>query len=524
MIGAGPRARRCRVPCRARDRRVAGTSAAAWREILSHDPAIDRVVGVDVVPPRADIGGAEFVRADIRNPIIGKVIAAAGVDTVVHMGVSSTPVQAGGRVSMKEINVIGTMQLLAACQKADGISRLVVKSTSSVYGAGPKDPAMFTEDTEPRSQPRSGWAKDSVEVEGYVRGFARRRPDVAVTHAPVRELHRPQGRHPDGGVLRAAGGADGARATTPRLQFVHEDDGLEAIRLAALGDHPGTFNVAGDGILMLSQALRLAGRPILPVPTPLVGLVGGWFRRAGLADFSPEQIKFLTYGRGLDTTRLRDRFGFDADATPRATRSWSSSHDRGLDRRAAQAPCRGASSAASPHALGTSTLSEARLVRATAGGGDPAVPDATVDPDRRRGRRPQGRVAAPRRAGRRHRSAARAAQARRSRPADRRRARAAAPTTPASTSAHDARRRPGRRLDATRRASGSTSCAAGSPASTRSTSSASTPSSPTACSWRRCARSTRSGSASRRAASRTCRPRAARSSSPTTPARSRSTR
>ena len=61
---------------------------------------------------------------------------------------------------------------------------------------------------------------------------------------------------------------------------------------------------------MLSQALRLAGKAILPVPTPAVGLVGGWFRRAGLADFSPEQIKFLTYGRGLDTTRLRDRFGF----------------------------------------------------------------------------------------------------------------------------------------------------------------------------------------------------------------------
>ena len=47
--------------------------------ILSQDPGIERVIGVDVVPPRSDIGGAEFVRADIRNPIIGKVIAAASV-------------------------------------------------------------------------------------------------------------------------------------------------------------------------------------------------------------------------------------------------------------------------------------------------------------------------------------------------------------------------------------------------------------------------------------------------------------
>ena len=62
---------------------------------------------------------AAFVRADIRNPVIAKVIATREVDTVVHMAMVATPGSAGGRSSMKEINVIGTMQLLAACQKAD---------------------------------------------------------------------------------------------------------------------------------------------------------------------------------------------------------------------------------------------------------------------------------------------------------------------------------------------------------------------------------------------------------------------
>jgi len=77
---------------------------------LTVNPGVSRVIGVDVVPPRQDIGGAEFVRADIRNPIISKVIRAAEVDTVVHMGVIATPVQAGGRMSMKEINVIGKVR------------------------------------------------------------------------------------------------------------------------------------------------------------------------------------------------------------------------------------------------------------------------------------------------------------------------------------------------------------------------------------------------------------------------------
>ena len=127
-----------------------------------------------------DIGGAEFVRADIRNPIIARVINAAEVDTVVHMGVIATPVQAGGRMSMKEINVIGTMQLLAACQKSPSVRKLVVKSSTSIYGAGPKDPAMFTGDGAKHTQVRVGRRIPS-RVESYVRRFARRRPDVSVT-------------------------------------------------------------------------------------------------------------------------------------------------------------------------------------------------------------------------------------------------------------------------------------------------------------------------------------------------------
>ena len=48
-----------------------------FARLLHRRPGVDRVIGVDVVPPPHDIGGAEFVRADIRNPIIAKVIAQA---------------------------------------------------------------------------------------------------------------------------------------------------------------------------------------------------------------------------------------------------------------------------------------------------------------------------------------------------------------------------------------------------------------------------------------------------------------
>ena len=140
------------------------------------------------------------------------------------------------------------MQLLAACQKAPTLRRLVVKSSSAVYGSSPRDPAMFTEDTGPKSMPRSGFGKDSVEVEGYVRGFSRRRPDVEVTTLRFANIIGPGIRTAltDYFTLPSSRSLLGYDA---RLQFVHEDDAVEAMRLATVGPEAvGVVNVAGDGV------------------------------------------------------------------------------------------------------------------------------------------------------------------------------------------------------------------------------------------------------------------------------------
>jgi UDP-glucose 4-epimerase len=297
---------------------VSRTLGSRLAALLARDPAVDKVIGVDVVPPKGEAGqalaGVEFVRADIRNPIIAKVIASAEVDTVVHMNVIATPLGAGGRSAMKEINVIGTMQLLAACQKAPTVRKLVVKSTTAVYGSSPRDPALFTEEMEPIALPRSGYAKDAVEVEGYVRGFGRRRPDVEVSMLRFANFIGPRIDSPLTGylslpVVPRVFGYD------PRVQLLHEDDAIEVLRLATLESRPGTVNVGGSGVLLLSQAIRRAGRPEIFVPAPAVSLVGSLFRRAGLVDFSPEQLRFLEHGRVVDTTRLVKVFGY----TPRYT-------------------------------------------------------------------------------------------------------------------------------------------------------------------------------------------------------------
>ncbi|OEJ25687.1 NAD-dependent dehydratase [Streptomyces agglomeratus] len=287
---------------------------------IQRDPDVDRVVGVDAIPPEHHLGGADFVQADIRQPAVARVLAEHGVDTVVHLDVTGTPLGTGGsRTSVKETNVIGTMQLLGACQKSPTVQRLVVKSSTSVYGSAPRDPAVFTETTPPKSLPSGGFAKDAVEVEGYVRGFARRRPDVAVCVLRFANILGPCADSPLADyfslpVLPTVFGYD------PRLQFLHEDDVIDVLRIASHDPrrgtmNSGTFNVAGDGVVTLSQCSRRLGRPTVPVLLPAVTWVGSALRTVGVTDFSPEQIRLLTHGRVVRTTQMRETLGFEPKYT-----------------------------------------------------------------------------------------------------------------------------------------------------------------------------------------------------------------
>jgi len=292
---------------------------------VQREPDVEKVIGVDAMPPAHHLGGADFVRADIRQPTIGKLLAEHQVDTVVHMDIHGTPIggRGGGRGSVKETNVIGTMQLLGACQKAPSVQRLVVKSTTSVYGGAPRDPAMFDESTPPKSLPSGGFAKDAVEVEGYVRGFARRRPDVAVTVLRFAHVLGPSvdsvlAEYFALPVLPTVLGYD------PRLQFVHEDDVIEVLRRAAAdpargGLNSGTFNIAGDGVLLLSQCARRLGKPTVPMLLPAIRWGRTVLRSVGATDFSPEQIRLLTHGRVVRTAQMRETLGFEPRFTTAET-------------------------------------------------------------------------------------------------------------------------------------------------------------------------------------------------------------
>jgi UDP-glucose 4-epimerase len=284
---------------------------------LAADPRIERVVGLDPHEPpsalRAELAEVELIRADARAA--SGAFTDLGAEAVVHMAIGSTPdAQHGGRQAMKEQNVIGTMQLLAAAQGATGLRKIVVRSSTAAYGASFRDPAVFTEDTEPRAVPRGSFARDILDIEGYVRGFRRRRPDVTATvlrFAPFigSSAHTTLTRMFAQPFVPTVFGRDA------RLQFVHVDDALEVLHRSVIEDHPGTFNVAGAGVLALSQAVRRAGRIAVPLPESTLSTVLAFARNVGIGEIGLDQIDLFVHGRVVDTTRLIREFGF----TPRAT-------------------------------------------------------------------------------------------------------------------------------------------------------------------------------------------------------------
>jgi UDP-glucose 4-epimerase len=271
---------------------------------LAADPSIERVLGVDTAPMASAVSSArncrvEFVRADIRSPKIAKVIDSAKVDTVVHAAPRSSV--GPRRAAIKELNVIGTMQLLAACQRSPLVRKLVVKSTGEVYGASASSPAVFTEQDAPDQ------GHDAAEIEGYVRGFARRRPDVALTTVRLAELIGPG---VDNALARyfALPMVPTVLGFDARVQLLHFADALAVLNRAATHDLPGVYNAGGDGVLMLSQAIRRAGRVPLPMPRAAIGAATRLVR--GRVELSSDQTRFLNYGRVIDTTRLKTTFGF----------------------------------------------------------------------------------------------------------------------------------------------------------------------------------------------------------------------
>ena len=289
---------------------------------LERDPDVEYVAGLDMRRPKLPLEHTEFIDADIRDPQIGRVIPPTGVDTIVHEQIVRQPGPRMSSRAMHDINVIGTLQLLAACERVPTLRTIVVRGSAGVYGAEPQAPQFFNEEMATLFPLRTRFQRDVAEIENYFETYSRRHANVSCTMLRYQPAIGPGvrtqiTRYLSQPVCPTYMGFD------PRIQLVHIDDALEALVAAVRNPVHGAVNVAGPGTIGLSRMIRLAGRRALPIASPLFGAITSTGQRLGLDTQSEDFQRLLRYGRGVDTARLTDDVGYTPrHSTVDAVESW----------------------------------------------------------------------------------------------------------------------------------------------------------------------------------------------------------
>jgi UDP-glucose 4-epimerase len=296
-------------PTTASGRRILVTGLSTYwggrlAEALERHPGVEAIIGVDSEDPTRQLERTEFVRVGNQHALIRRIVRAAEIDTVIDSRLVVDSAVTSSRLA-HENNVIGTLNILAACSDPGSpVRKLVFKSSAHYYGSARDDPAFFTEDMRRAHPPATPIERDILEAEAAVADFREKNPDVIVTIMRFSNVLGPE-MQTSHARLFSLPAVPMILGFDPRYQFIHADDVVGALEHALDHDLPGVYNAAGDGVLALSEVIDLLGKRALPLLPPVVtGLAAGSLRTLGVR-VPAEMVNQLRYGRGLDNRKLK---------------------------------------------------------------------------------------------------------------------------------------------------------------------------------------------------------------------------
>lgn len=304
------------VPSPATGKRVLVTGGAGFlgstvaRALASH-PDVDLVVAADVREPAAT-RGVVFEHADVTDPgALEPLLRRHSIDTVVHLAAIVNP---GGDVDLEyRVDVTGSRNVFDACVAA-GVRRVVVSSSGAAYGYHADNAAWLTESDPVRGNDEFSYSRHKRLVEEMLAELRASHPGLEQVVFRIGTILGPSVKNQitamwDGSrILRVAG------SDSPFV-FIWVDDVAAAMVRAATDGPAGTYNVAGDGALTVSEIAARLNKPTLTIPAWLLGLglrVGKTLR---LVPWGPEQVRFLRYRPVLSNRALREDFGFAPSKT-----------------------------------------------------------------------------------------------------------------------------------------------------------------------------------------------------------------
>jgi UDP-glucose 4-epimerase len=287
-------------------------------ELLSRREDTEKIVICDVVPPRgAYQPKTEFERMDVRDRgAVHAAIERANPDVLVHLAFILNP--SHDEALMYEVDVNGTHNVLEAAAEA-GIGQVLVTTSGVAYGAFADNPQPITEDQPVRGVARFSYARDKTESDRIVQLWAHQHPDVVTTivrpcivFGPnvANYLVRLWTKQP---FAVDVGNLDG------HIQFLHEEDVVEAVSGLLLGRHAGQFNVAPEGLMTLRECAELLGTPIRRMPLWAYRALAKLLWRLRVSEAPPGQIEFALYPWVLSNDKIKSTLGWIPRHTSRET-------------------------------------------------------------------------------------------------------------------------------------------------------------------------------------------------------------
>jgi UDP-glucose 4-epimerase len=287
---------------------VAGCWGGRVAERLLAEPDL-HVIGLDTTPPKQG-SGIDFIQTDIRNPLLADLLKEEQVDTYVHLAFieSDRPNEAAF-----DFNVMGTMKVLSACAEA-GVKRVILRSSTLVYGAQPGNSAFLREDHPLNAKRNFGSLRDQLEIETFCNSFRSQWPQVKLTLLRFAHILGPTVETPLARFLR-----DDKAPTLfgfdPVVQLIHEEDVVNALAHVTIFNVPGTYNVAASGAMPLFKLAGLAGKLSVPVLHPFAYLGESVLG----AQLTPIDFDYLRYACVGDLKRMREELEFEPTYTAEAT-------------------------------------------------------------------------------------------------------------------------------------------------------------------------------------------------------------
>jgi UDP-glucose 4-epimerase len=283
-------------------------------ELLVQREDTERVVITDLRAPAVPWPKTSFVQMDIRDPAMRALIEVEEPDALVHLAFVLNPMR--DEATMYDIDVNGTQNVLDAASSAE-VNHVLVASSTTAYGAWPDNPVPLTEEDPVRGMPNYEYARDKTEIDRMCQLWAARNPGSDMTIVRPCIVFGPS---VNNYIIRFWQNApfipliDGVDM---ELQYVHEDDVVDALSRLLLERHAGIFNLTGDGTLRLSESAQIAGLKARRVPYGAYRRVAAalWRLRVPRAEAPPGQLDFTRFPWIASNEKIKR----ELDWTPRYT-------------------------------------------------------------------------------------------------------------------------------------------------------------------------------------------------------------